>query len=201
MTDAELIRKLRYDAGSPASPDLRHRQEMMLAAATRLEELTKRPAGSALSEARLAELRRAWADPGDALRGPIGNEFRGLLAGFDRERDRADRLECLLADGAQDQFARLARADGVAAALAVIRGRIAKHEANAVAGSKAREWCWAWEQAILHVTVECGPAELAPHQQTIDERRRYREALERIAAGNLSAEGERDVARTALGQP
>lgn len=122
----------------------------------------------------------------------LANVAQSLLEEIERQRKRADRIEGVLADLASEQSSEAWIKVGVAKALAAIE----KERLKAVAdeekfgdwdgGSQFRRNVQQIEEVAATVRRECGRADLPPHEQTLADNRRMREALERIAADRLS---------------
>lgn len=140
-----------------------------------LRDERKPPPGSPLSPGRLAEIRdddrlaQRWSL--DLVR----QERRDLLRYADFLRARLDEAECLLADAAQDQGARMGRADGVAAALAALerlRGTFTPGD----------PWHSALSLALGHVRTGSLKEDYdpPPHSRSLARLRRLEEALGRI---------------------
>ncbi len=208
MTDAELIAEARERERDAYQ---NHRtQKVLTALADRLEQLTQpRPLPpSPMTETRLAEI-RSWrneGEPWDVCSEGLKDACEDLLALVDHLLDRADALEACLADVAMDEGARLARADGVAAALAVV-GRIhaeycrRRHLEDEFAGA-AYDMDSAHAGAAKHildrVRIECDDPEPSPHSVSLARLRKRTAALERIAAGDFNGGQALTIAAQAL---
>ncbi len=191
MTDAQLAECLRAFAIS-LDDDRLDEYVMLREAGDRLAALAKPcplPEGSPLTPDALADIREEVAlglQDRSAARAVLKLMVRDLLGALDHACALNDRLECCLADVAMDQGYRLARADGVEAAIAVVERAIV-HD-----NGKAHGALCVLRNDILS---ECGPADLPPHAQSLARLRRLEAALERIMAMNGLGDGGMPVVR------
>jgi hypothetical protein len=138
------------------------------------QALTNLPQGSPLTPDRLEEIRRADARFGDidASDHSVILQRRDLLAALDHALARADESEAWCARLANDRDCDKSLIEvGVAKAVAVIEEAIKTDD-----GRAHRALC------VLRndVLTACAGAPLPPHERTLAEHRRMREALEKI---------------------
>lgn len=184
MTDAEMVRWLR-------SCSLVER-EPLYAIADRLARLTAPPGKRPVDEAREAEIRSVdghWL----GLRNPLAQAVHDLLALFDWSEGHRRLAECALQDLLAEKHEYCVAA-GVAKAISQIDTYL-----NEIASRQFTSDIYRTEALVVvraNVEGRCGPASLPPHEATLAENRRLREALRKIAdTGLRTAVG---IARAAL---
>lgn len=186
MTDIEMVAEARYQARDVDDASVR---DCLFKLASRVEELTQPHPNTPVAESRLEELRTS-----KYISEYASDAVKHAMLAHDFERRRADRIEGVLSEFCIDHDHLIQT--GVAKALAIVQ------DIWSMSGREMRE-AYGTDNVWKAVHVACRTAELPSHEQTIEERRQYKKALEEITEclyNNVhDATKCRQIARKALG--